>query len=245
MVTNLLRKIHVRIYIFWVVFFFVLFYPMLWITAKNPQKHFSLIAGVRRKIAKLSAFCSGFFFKIKASANINWKRPYIICANHTSILDISALVIYCNQDIIFMGKAELLNNPITRMFFKTIDIPIDRNSKISSYRAFKMAQQKLDEGRSIVIFPEGKIDDNYPPVLQSFKNGPFRLAIEKQVPILPIVIHNLWKLLWDEGKRGSRPGCSFIERLSPIETQQFKIDDVDDLKDYVRSLFEKQLNSDL
>lgn len=245
MFKRLLKKIHLGIYIFWVVFFFVLFYPVLWAAAKNQQKNFSLIGRIRKQIAWLSTFLSGFYFRIKISENMDWSRPYIICSNHTSILDISALAILCKQDILFMGKAELLENPITRMFFKTIDIPVDRNSKISSYRAFKAAQQKLAEGKSIIIFPEGKIDDTYPPVLQPFKNGPFRLAIENQVAVLPIVIHNLWKLLWDEGATGSRPGRCLIEVLKPIETQNFGVDDTDALRDHTHALFKAHLNSDI
>ncbi|WP_134088275.1 1-acyl-sn-glycerol-3-phosphate acyltransferase [Olivibacter sp. XZL3] len=242
---RLVKKIHFGIYVFWVIFFFTLFYPVLWLAAKDPQKNFSLMARIRRGIAKLSTFCSGFYFSIKTPGSIDWSRPYIICANHTSILDISALAILCKQEIIFMGKIELLANPITRMFFKTIDIAVDRNSKISSYKAFKAAQQKLGEGRSIVIFPEGKIEDTFPPVLQAFKNGAFKLAIANQAPILPVVIHELWRLLWDGGMNGSQPGRCFIEVLEPIETRTLGLGEADLLRDHVRSLFDKHLNSDV
>lgn len=143
-----------------------------------------------------------------------------------------------------MGKMELMQNPITRMFFKTIDIPINRDSKISSYKAFKLAQQRLAEGRTLIIFPEGGIKDEYPPKLQHFKNGSFRLAIESKVPILPVVIHNLWKVLWDEGKRGSRPGLSSITVLRPIETASLASNQVEPLKEEIYNLFMQQLNSD-
>lgn len=243
MLKNVLKKTHFGIYIFWVVFFFILFYPILWLAAKDPQKNFSLMARIRRSMAKLSAFCSGFYFRIKASGNIDWSRPYIICANHTSILDISALAILCKQETVFMGKIELLKNPITRMFFETIDIAVDRNSRISSYKAFKAAQQKLGEGRSVVIFPEGGIEDTFPPVLQPFKNGAFKLAIANDAPILPVVIHELWRLLWDGGMKGSQPGRCLIEVLDPIEARSLGFEEADLLRDHVRSLFEKHLNS--
>ncbi|GAA4794606.1 lysophospholipid acyltransferase family protein [Olivibacter ginsenosidimutans] len=241
MVSKLIRKIHLGIYVFWVVFFFILFYPLLAILARNPKKNFSSIAKYRRQIARLSTWCSGFRFKFNIPYDFTWNGVYIICANHTSILDISALAILCKQDISFMGKIELLRNPITRFFFKTIDIPVDRRSKISSYKAFKLAQQRLAEGKSVVIFPEGKIEDTYPPVLQDFKNGPFKLAIENNIPILPVVINGLWKLLWDEGSRGSRPGHCTIHVLEPIETTSLGIAASDQLKDYVHQLFANYL----
>lgn len=245
MLIKLLRRIHLGIYIFWVVFFFILGYPILFFAAQNPRKNFKRIATIRRIIALLSTWCSGIYFKLRAPQQIDWSRNYIICANHTSILDISALAILCKNNISFMGKIELMQNPITKMFFKTIDIPVDRNSKVSSYKAFKLAQQSLKEGHTIIIFPEGKIADEYPPKLQPFKNGPFRLAIENDIPILPVIIHDLWKILWDEGKKGSRPGLCSITVLQPIETLAFGIDRAEVLKEEVYGLFAQHLNSDL
>ena len=118
-----------------------------------------------------------------------------------------------------MGKEELLKNPVTRIFFKTIDIPVKRDSKISSFRAYKRATLLLQENKSVVIFPEGKIDDGFPPVLHRFKPGAFRLATENKTPILPIVILDAWKILWDDGKKyGSKPGIIHVKVLTPVKT---------------------------
>lgn len=243
MLSKFLRKIHLCIYVCWVVFFFILCYPLLFIASRNPRKNFSFIVKTRRIIALLSTWCSGFRFEFNLSGQIDWNRAYIICANHTSILDISALAILCKQDISFMGKIELVKNPITRMFFKTIDIPVNRDSKISAYKAFRAAQQLLEEGKSVVIFPEGKIEETYPPVLQDFKNGPFKLAIEHNAPILPVVIHGLWKLLWDDGRTGSRPGCCKVTVLPSVETRKLDLVDAGQLKEHVHGLFSKCLTS--
>jgi 1-acyl-sn-glycerol-3-phosphate acyltransferase len=245
MLGKILRRIHLCIYVCWVVFFFILLYPSLWIACRKPQRNFSLILKIRRILATLSAFFSGFYFEFQFEEQIDWSKTYIICPNHTSILDISVIAILCKKDYSFMGKEELVNNPITRSFFKTVDISVNRNSKISSYKAFKLAQQRLKEKKNLVIFPEGGITDFYPPVLQEFKSGPFRLAIENKLPIMPVVIHNLWKLLWDEGRNGSRPGTCVIEVLKPIETTDLDISDVDALRQQVHNLFANRLNSSL
>jgi 1-acyl-sn-glycerol-3-phosphate acyltransferase len=134
----------------------------------------------------------------------------------------------------FMGKDELLKNPVTSLFFKTIDIPVNRDSTISAYRAFRRAAEYLRKGLSLVIFPEGGIADHYPPELQRFKNGPFRLAIEHKVPIIPVSINNIWRLMWDDGtKYGTRPGIYDICVHDPVSTEGLTLEDTDSLRDRI------------
>lgn len=141
-----------------------------------------------------------------------------------------------------MGKDELLNNPVLGIFFKTIDISVNRDSKISAFRAFKKAGENLEKGMSLVIFPEGKIDDHYPPKLGEFKNGPFRLAIDKNIPLVPVSITNVWKINWDDGaKYGSKPGICDIYVHKPINTSELADVDSDILKEKVFQLIDSKL----
>jgi 1-acyl-sn-glycerol-3-phosphate acyltransferase len=120
-----------------------------------------------------------------------------------------------------MGKQELEDGLVTGVFFRSVDIPVNRESKMSSFRAFKKASERLQEGVSLVIFPEGMIADDYPPKLNEFKNGPFRLAIEHKIPIIPVTSVNTWQVLWDTGtKYGSRPGICHFYVHKPIRYQQ-------------------------
>lgn len=142
----------------------------------------------------------------------------------------------------FMGKDELLNNPVLSIFFKTIDISVNRDSKISAFRAFKKAGENLEKGMSLVIFPEGKIDDHYPPKLAEFKNGPFRLAIDKNIPLVPVSIIDVWKINWDDGsKYGSKPGICDIYVHKPISTSTLADVDADVLKEKVYRLIDSKL----
>jgi 1-acyl-sn-glycerol-3-phosphate acyltransferase len=143
----------------------------------------------------------------------------------------------------FMGKEELLKSPVFRPFFETIDIPVNRDSKMSSFRAFKKAGDNLDKGMSLIIFPEGKIDEeHYPPQLQSFKNGPFRLAITKKVDIIPVSIADAWKKMWDDGsKYGSRPGICNIYIHKPISTVTLDVDSSDFLREKVFSIIKSKV----
>lgn len=136
-----------------------------------------------------------------------------------------------------MSKAELLGNPLFSIFLNSVDITVDRDSKMSAFRAFKKAGETLKQGRTLIVFPEGKIGDEYPPILHDFKNGPFRLAIELGLPILPVTSINTWHVLWDSGfKLGTRPGICNIYVHKPIETSGLTIDDADMLKDKVYNL---------
>lgn len=191
-----------------------------------------------------SSILSGFIFRFSFEEKIDWSKNYIICANHTSNLDITAIILLLKRNFVFIGKEELLNNLITGIYFRTIDIPLNRESKMSGFRAFKKASENLKEGKHLIIFPEGMISDCYPPVLQSFKNGPFKLAIEQGVSILPITIRDNWNLMWDDGKRyGSKPGICDICVHSPINTAGMNAKDVESLKDKVYQMINGTLAS--
>lgn len=199
---------------------------------------------LRLYFSYLSSLFSGFGFRYTFEEKIDWTKNYIICANHTSNLDITAIILLAKRNYVFLGKDELLKNFITGIYFRTIDIPLNRDSRMSAFKAFKKADENLKEGRNLVIFPEGMISKSYPPVLQPFKNGPFKLAIENGVPILPVTITNNWNLMWDDGKRyGSTPGNSNICVHAPIYTNEMVETDAEDLKNRVYQIINDYLMS--
>ncbi len=192
---------------------------------------------IRRGWGFTSSLLTGIIYRFEYEQPIDWSKPYIICANHTSNLDITAMSLLVKSDCCFMGKEELLKGFVTGLFFRSVDIPVNRESNISAFRAFKKAGEKLQQGISLIIFPEGLVADDYPPKLQSFKNGPFRLAIEHKIPVIPVSSLNTWKMLWDDGtKYGVKPGICRLLVHRPIEIGQLTMADVDDLKNRVRAI---------
>ncbi len=204
------------------------------------QKYERLKKGVG--IYKLGA--CGFIYRFEYEVPIDWSKTYIVCPNHTSNLDISAMCVLVNNNCSFMGKETLKDGLVTSLFFRSVDIPVNRDSKMSSYRAFKMAIERLQSGTTLIIFPEGKIGDNYPPTLHDFKNGPFKMAIEHKVPIIPVSSSNTWKKLWDDGtKYGTRPGtCNFYVH-KPIQTAHLTPANADTLRDEVFHIISQKLAS--
>jgi len=236
-----LKKIHRNFYRYSLAFIFYVQWPLIYYASRKPSRY-RLMNRLRKNCAFFSSAISGIFYKVKTEGRIDWSRTYIICPNHTSNLDIMSNSLLIKNNFCFIGKHELLDNPLLGIFFRTIDIPVNRDSKISSYRAFKIAGERLQSGMSVVIFPEGTIAKDYPPRLQNFKNGPFRLAIELKIPILPVTSLNTWKVMWDSGSvYGSRPGICDIFVHQPIETAHLDIEDADKLKDEVFDILNKSL----
>jgi 1-acyl-sn-glycerol-3-phosphate acyltransferase len=237
----IIKRIHTYFYRYSVGFFFLLVWPVLYFLSRKKQR-FKYINGMRRFIITCSTLVSGIYFKVRYEEPIDWSRTYIICGNHTSNLDVSAINIAAKNNHCFIGKEELLSNMVLGFFFRTIDITVNRDSKISSFRAFKTAGERLKEGVSVVIFPEATIPLMYPPELGTFKNGAFRLAIELKIPILPVTSVDTWKVLWNTGSQyGSRPGICDIFVHKPIETAHLTLDDADTLRDEVHELIRQQI----
>jgi 1-acyl-sn-glycerol-3-phosphate acyltransferase len=238
---KLLKTIHCYYFTFWIVFFFVVFWPFYYIGTRKPQ-FYNALNKLRAVHAFISTSLSGVFIKFHFETPLHPSTTYIFCANHTSNLDIVVFCLLAKGRFHFMGKEELIRNPVLGVFFKTIDIPVARESKLSAFRAFKKAGENLDKGMSLIIFPEGKIDEAYPPILQEFKNGPFRLAIEKQVPIVPVSI-NLWHLMWDDGfKYGTKTGVGTVYVHKPIFTSNLASESADVLKEQVFNTINDKLN---
>ncbi|MEB0261523.1 lysophospholipid acyltransferase family protein [Mucilaginibacter sp. 10B2] len=238
----ILKKVHLYLYQGSVGLFYFLFWPSLYYFSRKAERYKNMNA-VRRVWGLVSSFCVGIRYNYQFEQPIDWSKTYIVCPNHTSNLDITALSILVKSNCCFMGKEELVNGIVTRLFFRTVDIPVNRESKIASFRAFKVAMERLGNGVTVIIFPEATIPDRFPPQLHTFKNGPFRMAIELKVPIIPVTSLNTWKIFWDDGKKyGSKPGVCDIFVHKPIETAHLTIDDADALRDEVHAIISNKIN---
>jgi 1-acyl-sn-glycerol-3-phosphate acyltransferase len=168
--------------------------------------------------------------------------PFIICANHTSYLDIVLSYCVIPSYFVFMGKNELKKAPLFNIFFKDMNVLVDRKSTTGSHRAFLRIAAEIDKGHNVAIFPEGTIAPKAPQMLP-FKNGPFKLAIEKQVPIVPVTFINNWNLLEDKAfwKSRCRPGVASIIIHEPISTKGMTEEDLLSLKSKVFDVINEPL----
>jgi len=192
--------------------------------------------------AKWILYVPGIFIKVKREVPIEkLPHPAVYCANHSSYLDIVMSYLVIPNYYVFMGKQELDKAPLFRIFFKDMNILVDRGSNTSSHRAFMRAGKEIDNGNGAFIYPEAGISSN--GKLRGFKNGAFKLAIEKQVPIVPITYLNNWRLLQNGGffKSFGGPGISHIIVHAPIPTKGLTENDLVSLKTKVHDIIAKEL----
>lgn len=125
--------------------------------------------------------------KIEKRENIEKGKPYIFLANHFSYLDV-AMMGFIPGDVLFVGKASIRKAPLFGYYFKKLHIAVDRDRMKSRAETMRRAGVALEGGSGIVLFPEGGIYTMHPPKMIPFKNGAFRLAMEKQIPIIPVTL---------------------------------------------------------
>jgi 1-acyl-sn-glycerol-3-phosphate acyltransferase len=219
---------------------FLLLYPLFLITLSTPKLYRQ--AHSLRKFWGWWLFITGFIrIKQIKEQPINKDLAYVITPNHTSKLDIVSLTIKIPLYFNFMAKIELARVPVFGIFFRTIDIAVDRKNALHAAKAYQKAKDQLTYYKqSIVIFPEGTIPSNTPK-LNKFKDGAFKMAIESQTPILPVTIINNWNILPDQGKFHFFPGKCIQYIHTPIPTIGLTENDIPALKEKVFNLIQNKL----
>lgn len=135
--------------------------------------------------AKFILVGMGFRWIIKRAQTPEPNKSYMFVANHTSMADIMLMLVSVKNPFVFVGKAELAKIPLFGFFYKRTCILVDRSSEKSRKAVFLRAQKRLKQGLSICIFPEGGVPHE-DVVLDDFKDGAFKLAINHQIPIVPM-----------------------------------------------------------
>jgi len=125
-------------------------------------------------------------------------------------------------------------------FYKRTCILVDRGSAKSRRDVFEAAQQRIKRGLSVCIFPEGGVPDDESIVLDEFKDGAFRLAIEHQIPILPITFPDNKKRFSYTFFSGS-PGLMRAHIHSIVETEGLTSEARKGIKEKVRTIILNKL----
>ncbi len=165
----------------------------------------------------------------------------MLVANHTSMTDIMLMLYLSKNPFVFVGKKELAKIPLFGFFYKRTCILVDRGSAKSRHDVFIRAQKKLNQGISVCIFPEGGVPDDKNILLDEFKDGAFRLAIEHKIPLIPITLHdNKKRFPYDIFSEGG-PGKLRVRIHQEIPTGILDLEDKRMLKLQVREIILKEL----
>ena len=171
------------------------------------------------------------------------KQAYVFCANHFSYLDIAAMGVVIENYYAFMGKSDVKRIPLLGYMFAKLHIQVTREQANS--RAYSLAKciRTLAAGRSIVIFPEGGIRAQQPPKMAyPFKDGAFTMAIQQQVPIVPVTLLNNYLILPDTQKvRLHRMPVRAVIH-PPIDTKGLTQEDAERLKEETYQIIDNELS---
>ncbi|MFD2517418.1 lysophospholipid acyltransferase family protein [Salinimicrobium flavum] len=185
----------------------------------------------------------GFFPKIKKEQRLEKGKSYMLVANHTSMTDIMLMLAVVKNPFVFVGKKELVKIPLFGYFYKRTCILVDRENQRSRKEVFDSAQRRLNNGTSICIFPEGGVPDDVDMILDTFKDGAFRLAIDHQIPVVPIVFYDNKKRFPYIFSKGG-PGRMRVKFKKFLCTKGKSQDDKKFLREETREVFLKELQEE-
>lgn len=166
----------------------IILFPILLISISREQ-WYPFFFRLARFWARFILVGMGFNVKIKREEITEARKSYMFVANHTSMADIMLMLVSVKNPFVFVGKKELAKIPLFGFFYKRTCILVDRSSPKSRQAVFLRAQRRLKQGLSICIFPEGGVPDEQ-IILDEFKDGAFRLAINHQIPIVPLTFYD-------------------------------------------------------
>jgi 1-acyl-sn-glycerol-3-phosphate acyltransferase len=235
---RLVRGIHTIYGSFVFLVLFLIFFIPLLVPILFPKK-FRWVGVINRWWARLMFIFVFLPFKVESHTRLDRKRQYIFCPNHFSYLDIPTMGLN-PIDTIFVGKNDMKKVPLFGFMYGHLHITVDRNRLKGRYDSFLNSRQAIEDGKSLVFYPEGGIYTKNAPEMVPFKDGAFRLAIEKQIPVVPVTIPYNWIILPPDEFLLRRGNVRVIFH-DPVETTGMTVADVDTLKQKVFIIIEEEL----
>lgn len=238
---NLFRLLHTIYTIFWFVVSVILLFPLFFLFGLNSKWHH-----LAYKLDHLwaSVYFPLCFFETNIIFNGNkpGTGPVIYCANHFSTMDIPSMALLPKQAC-YVGKESIAKLPLFGYMFKTLHITVNRSSFRDRGRAFQKYKEAIDHGKSLFIFPEGGINSVEIPMQSNYKDGPFKVAIERNIPIVPVSIPFNWQVLPDGDWIIRQTKIKLIVH-EPIDTTSFTSNDMKKLKLMVRDIIQTSINAE-
>ena len=242
----MLRYILRLLYSFWVsavyIFLMLIAFPLFFILhglMDEVKAQKLLMFGYVKWWTTTWGFLSGFKMVIAGNPKIKKQESYVFVANHNSNLDAMLWVHATGNLFKGLAKKELQKVPVLGYLFQKTCIIVDRSDKESRRKSIEKMKREMSKGISILIFPEGTRNKTEAP-LQPFKDGAFRIAIDLQKPIAPVVMLNTRSLMpgnWKPFKPG-KAKCIFLD---PIPTEGLTEADLETLKSKTYQIMEEAI----
>lgn len=210
---------------------------IIYIKQKSPKE--AEIYAFRRaqRIAKYVLKVTKTSMDVSGTENIP-KENCVFIANHQAIFDGFALLAYIDKPFGFVAKKEIKKIPLISSWLKSIgSIYINRQSPRESIKVIQDGVEKLNNGYSMMIFPEGT--RSLKSSMNVFKKGSMKLATKSGVPIIPITIDGSYNVL-ETGKRVMGNKINMVIH-KPIYVNELSKEEELKLSEYVQNIIEAGL----
>lgn len=167
-------------------------------------------------------------------------QSYIFVANHISYLDSAIIPKTFRHPVRPLGKVEMAKVPVFGFIYKNTIVTVDRSSTANRAKSVQILKSILRKGISVLVFPEGTFNTTHQP-LNQFYDGAFRIAVETQTPVKPVLILNAYDRMNYKSIFSLNPGKSRSVFLPHVPVEGLTIKDVGMLKEKVFEMMEKEL----
>lgn len=171
----------------------------------------------------------------------DFSKPHIFVGNHNSYMDIPPIVQLKHQPIKPLGKFESSKIPIFGWIYKEAVVMVDRSNPEKRAQSLRNLKMALLNKVSIFIFPEGTFSMTQEQPLKSFFNGAFKLAIEMNTPIQPILLLDTVERMHFDSIFSLTPGKSRVVYLETVKVDGYSMDDLEALKSKVYKMMDEGL----
>ncbi len=167
-------------------------------------------------------------------------KPFIFVSNHISYLDAAIIVKAFRQPIRPLGKVEMSKIPVFGFIYKNAIVTVDRSDAESRAESVQILKSVIARGISVLVFPEGTFNMTHRP-LKEFYDGAFRVAIETQTPIKPVLFLDAYERMPYESIFSLNPGRCRVVYLDEVPVEGLTMDDMPALKKKLYKLMEEKL----
>lgn len=167
-------------------------------------------------------------------------QSYIFVSNHISYLDSAIIPKTFRKPVRPLGKVEMSKLPIFGFIYKNVIVTVDRSSAENRARSVRILKSILKKGISVLVFPEGTFNRTHQP-LKEFYDGAFRIAIETQTPIKPVLLLNAYDRMHYKSVFSLNPGQSRSLFLPEVGVEGMSLENINELKEKVFKMMEQAL----
>ena len=167
-------------------------------------------------------------------------KQYIFVINHSSLLDAALLPKAFRQPVRPLGKVETSKVPVFGFIYRKAIVTVDRSDAVNRAQSLRILKSIIGKGISVLFFPEGTYNETGLP-LKEFYSGAFRVAIETQTPLKPVLFLDAYNRMHHQNVFSLNPGKCRIVFLDEIPVSGLKISDTEDLKWKVYEIMERKL----